>query len=150
MFGTAATINRRDEQIPALGGVTVAGTLDLGGGGGIGLDVDSLSSSVATHGSLMLSGTFRRGFGKFAVGGRGGIGLTQVNFRDPAFRDVITTGLRAGAVTELQLSDRWVLEMWPMTFDWIGDPQVGGPIVTYQFRIGIAYRNRRASHEPPP
>ncbi|HUH02121.1 MAG TPA: prolipoprotein diacylglyceryl transferase family protein [Kofleriaceae bacterium] len=150
MLGTAASLNRRDEQIPALGGISLSGTLDLRGGAGIGLDLDSLSSSVATHGSILLAASMRRGFGKLALGGRGGIGLTQINFRDPAFRDVITTGLRAGATLELELAERWVLEVWPMTFDWIGSAAVGGPIITYQFRVGIAYRNRRPSHQPPP
>lgn len=148
MLGTAATLNRRDEQIPALGGISLSGTLDLGGGAGIGMDVDSLSSSVATHGSVLLAASFRRGFGKLAVGGRGGLGLTQINFRDAAFRDVITVGLRAGATVELELAERWVLEVWPMTYDWIGEAHVGGPIITYQFRVGVAYRNRRPSHQP--
>lgn len=150
MLGTAAAVNRRDEQIPALGGLSLAGTLDLGGGAGIGLDVDTMSSSVATHGSVLLAASMRRGFGKLAVGARGGLGLTQINFRDPAFRDVITADLRAGATIELELAEKWVLEVWPMTFDWIGDAQVGGPIVTYQFRVGLAYRNRRPAHQPRP
>jgi hypothetical protein len=150
MLGTAAALNRRDEQIPALGGITLSGTLDLGGGAGIGLDVDSMSSSVATHGAILMAASFRRGVGKLAVGGRGGLGLTQINFRDPAFRDVITVGLRAGATVELELAERWVLEVWPMTFDWIGSAAVGGPIITYQFRVGIAYRNRRPRHQSPP
>ena len=74
------------------------------------------------------------------LGARSGVGVTLVNFKDPAFRDVAAGTFRLEAIAEYAFLRHWALWVRPLTIDMIAAPELGGPITTYQFRIGVAYR----------
>jgi phosphatidylglycerol:prolipoprotein diacylglycerol transferase len=137
--GLAAPINRRPEQVPALAGLS----LSLGiAGDNIGgwIDIDSYGNQDASHGTVLISaGTFQHITDRLAFGGRVGIGPTLVNFDEPAFRDVTGTTVRVDGIIEYAMSPSWHLELRPLTFDGLFAADLGGPIVTYQIRIGLAY-----------
>ncbi len=145
-LGAAAALNRRNDQVPQLTGFSLSGTLDIGGGLGVGIDVDGMANDVAAHRSFLFAGELRRAVGsRLGAGLRIGMGLTNVNFSDPAFRDVVSFDVRAGPTAQLAINRHWTVALWPMTFDFIGSAALGGPITTYQLRLGIVYRSRPLS-----
>ena len=138
LLGVETPINR-GMQVPALAGPSIS----IGYAFGLvnaWLDVDSFANKDATHGTLLLSGGVIQRSGKLAFGGRVGIGPTLVNFEDPAFRDVLGTTFRVEAMAEYDISDTWALWLRPITFDILSSAELGGPITSYQMRLGIAYR----------
>jgi hypothetical protein len=155
LFGGATTLNRRGEQVPDLSG----GTLSFGfipGRFGFWLDVDRLTNSAASHDTAIASVSFEpRVTPHLWIGARAGIGITRVNFMDPLFADVTATNFRIDAVAEYVMNHNWVLWIRPLTIDVVSAPELGGPITTLQFRIGVAYRfgdrgTGVAAPPPPP
>jgi prolipoprotein diacylglyceryltransferase len=140
LVGLAAPINRHNMQVPSLSGAS----LSFGytpNWFGLWFDLESFSSTEATHGTMLLSVSFApRVTGRLKLGARVGLGMTQVNFLDPAFRDVSGKTARVEALAEYALSRNWALAVRPLSIDTVSASELGGPITTLQFRIGIAYR----------
>jgi hypothetical protein len=89
------------------------------------------------------------------LGVRSGIGLTLVNFKDPAFRDVGGTTYRLEAIAKYAFLRHWAVWVRPLAIDMLAASELGGPITTYQVRIGVAYRfgsrrNAVRPSDPPP
>jgi hypothetical protein len=139
LVGYAAPFNRRRDQVPPLGG----GSLSIGlafGQLGVWLDLDSLGNRDASHGTVLLSGSLIMPVSpRLWIGGRIGFGATLVNFDDPAFRDVAGTTVRFEAVADYRLGESWALWIRPLSFDVLTAADLGGPIATWQARIGVAY-----------
>jgi hypothetical protein len=139
LAGVAAPFNRRRDQVPALAG----GSLSVGFAFrqlGFWLDVDSLGNRDASHGTILASGSLLVRVGRqLWIGGRVGFGATLVNFRDPAFRDVIGSTGRFESLLEVRLGASWSLWLRPLAIDVLTAADLGGPIATWQTRIGLAY-----------
>ena len=141
LLGWATPINRRQGQVAPLVGPSLSVGLALGRGLGVWLDFDSLGNGDASHGTLLLSGSLTTALGGgLEIGGRVGVGSTLVNFDEPAFRDVAGPTLRAEAIASYPLGDRWALSIRPLSFDLLSSDNLGGPILTWQLRAGLAYR----------
>ena len=153
LVGVATPLNRRAHQVPTLAGPSISLGY-LPGRFGAWLDLDSYASTEATHGTLLISGSFTQRLTRaLAVGGRFGLGVTEVNFKAPAFRDVGGTTIRFEAIVEYALARHWALWIRPLSIDVLSASELGGPIATYQFRLGVAYRfgsRRNALPAPPP
>jgi prolipoprotein diacylglyceryltransferase len=151
LFDVATPLNRRASQVATLGGTS----LSIGvspGRFGLWLDFDALSSSEASHDTLLAAVSFTlRPIPRLTLGARSGIGLTLVNFKDPAFRDVGGQTFRLEAIAEYAVLRHWALWVRPLSIDMLDAPELGGPITTYQFRIGVAYRfgSRGPAVRPP-
>lgn len=153
LVGGAAPFDRRRDQVAPLAGVSASigfGYRQLG----VWLDVDSFANRDARHGTLLVSGgaTFPVA-SHVAIGGRIGVGATLVNFIDPAFHDVVGTTGRFEAVVDVGLGDSWVLWVRPLALDVLSAADLGGPIASWQARLGLAYRfafGRRTAGAPPP
>jgi prolipoprotein diacylglyceryltransferase len=145
--GGAIPLNRHNGQVPPLAGYT----LSLGivfPVAGVWLDFDSYGNSDASHGTLLASGSFtKEAGGGVVLGGRAGVGATLVNFKDPVFRDATGTDFRVEATAEYPLGTSFVLWARPLSFDVLTATSLGGPIMTWQVRFGIAYQT--AKHDKP-
>jgi hypothetical protein len=140
---SAMAINRRADQVPLLGGVSIGGAVVIAPRLAFGLELDSLGNSVATHTAGLLTVSVRWPVTPaITMAGKLGVGLTEVDFREPAFGDELASGFRAGLDVDVMLTDRIALVVRPITFDLTSSPDLGGPIVTYQFRVGVGYRIR--------
>jgi prolipoprotein diacylglyceryltransferase len=138
--GYAMPMNRPSDQVPSLAGPSLSIGYDLGLAG-VWLDVDSLGNSDASHGTLLLAASYLAPVApKLHLGGRFGFGTTLVNFDEPAFRDVAGTTIRFEALAEYELAPHWVLALRPLSIDVLDADDLGGPITSYQVRIGVAYR----------
>lgn len=141
LFGYATVLNRRQGQIPPLAGPSLSAGVALPRGAAVWLDLDSLGNDDASHGTILLSagllGAVRPGL---TLGARVGAGTTLVNFDEPAFRDVSGATLRAEALVVYDLGERWFIAVRPLTFDLLSADNLGGAIVTWQLRAGLAYR----------
>ena len=150
LVGVAAPMNRRAGQVPALAGPSaslgaVLGSLSLW------LDLDSLANQDASHGTVLLSAGLAFPTSQtLTLGGRFGLGSTLVNFHEPVFRDVAGVTTRAELIADYALGDHWSLWVRPVSFDLLTAADLGGPILTWQFRIGLAYRTGAARRAPPP
>jgi len=153
LFGAATPLNRRADQVPTLAGASLSVGY-IPGRFGVWLDLDSYANNDASHTTLIASCSFTpRVTSRLTIGVRSGIGLTQVNFKDPAFRDVAGKTFRLEAVAEYAFARHWVMWVRPLAIDMLTASELGGPITTYQFRIGAAYRfgfRGRAPAVPPP
>jgi hypothetical protein len=140
LLGVATPLNRRPDQVATLGGTS----LSIGfqpGRFGVWLDFDALSSAEASHDTLLAAVGFTlRPTPRLMLGARSGVGVTLVNFKDPAFRDVGAGAFRLEAIAEYAFLRHWALWVRPLAIDMVSAPELGGPITTYQFRIGVAYR----------
>jgi hypothetical protein len=140
LVGAAAAFNRRRDQVAPLAG----GSISIGFGFrqlGVWLDVDSLGNRDASHGTVLASvGAMAKLGERVAIGGRIGAGATLVNFVDPAFRDVAGATGRFEALVDCRLGASWVLWVRPLAIDIVSAADLGGPIATWQARIGLAYR----------
>jgi hypothetical protein len=148
MLGLATPINRREGQVATLAGPSLSLGVSLSRGAGLWLDFDSLGNADASHGSLTVSGGVLRPFGeRLELGGRVGLGLTLVNFDEPAFRDVTGSHVRFEGLLSYRFDDRWQLWIRPISIDVLQHSDLGGPITTWQLRVGVAARfgSRRAS-----
>jgi phosphatidylglycerol:prolipoprotein diacylglycerol transferase len=140
LLGTASAINRRANQVPTLAGATLSFGY-LPGYLGAWIDLDSFANSEASHTTLLISGSATYRFSRaFAIGGRLGIGPTRVDFKDPAFHDVLGTSLRVEAIAEYAFTRNWALWVRPLTIDMLSSAELGGPVTTYQFRAGVTFR----------
>ena len=157
-LAAGAPLNRRDQQVPAMGGASLTAELDLGRIA-FGLDLASMANAVAAHQSAML--VFGAGHAltdSLSAAGRVGLGMTLVNFEDPAFADVATAGLRLGGELEYAVARHWAITVRPMEIDLIDARTLGGPIVSYQFQLGLTFRgggrgrpaDRAPAATPPP
>ena len=95
----------------------------------------------ASHGTLLFSaGVLSRVSGtKLRIGGRIGAGPTLVNFDEPAFHDTGGTAVRFEAIGEITLAKNLRLAVRPLTFDILSSRDLGGPITTWQSRVGLVY-----------
>jgi hypothetical protein len=152
LLGGATPLNRRSNQVETLAG----GSLSIGympGWLGFWLDVDSMSNADATHtGVLAAVSVTRRPIPDLMLGARFGVGVTQVNFKDAAFQDVVGAAWRAEAILEYAFVRHWALWVRPLSIDTLTAAELGGPITTYQVRLGVAYRfgSRRNARPPAP
>ena len=155
LFGGASALNRPGEQVPDLSGTTLSFGY-IPGRFGFWLDVDRLTNNEASHDTAIASVSFiPRVTPHLWIGARAGIGITRVNFMSPTFADVTASTFRVDAVAEYVMNHNWVLWIRPLTIDVASAADLGGPITTFQFRAGIAYRfgergNRVAAPPPPP
>jgi len=153
LAGVATPLNRRADQVPTLAGASLSVGY-IPGRFGVWLDLDRYANNDAAHTTLIASCSFLpRVTRQLTIGVRSGIGLTEVNFKDPAFRDVAGKTVRLEAVAEYAFKRHWVLWVRPLAIDMLVASELGGPITTYQFRIGAAYRfgfRGRAPAPPPP
>ena len=141
LLGWATSINRREGQVASLAGPTLSVGLALASGLGVWLDFDSLGNDDASHGTLAISGGLMRPLAKnLEIGARLGLGFTMVNFDEPVFRDVTATNIRFEALANYQLSERWQIWIRPLSIEALQSSQLGGPITTLQFRLGVAAR----------
>jgi hypothetical protein len=151
LLGLATPLNRRDQQVPTLGGASLSIGY-LPGRFGLWLDLDALSNTEASHDTILAAVSFtQRPTRRLMLGVRSGIGLTLVNFKDPAFRDVGGMTYRLEAIAEYAFQRHWALWVRPLAIDMLDAPELGGPITTYQIRFGVAYRfgSRRNAVRPP-
>jgi len=151
MLGVAAPLNRRDHQVATLDGASLSIGY-LPGSFGLWLDVDALSNAEASHNTILAAVSFtQRPTRHLMLGVRTGIGLTLVNFKDPAFRDVSGQTVRLEAIAEYAFLRHWAVWVRPLAIDMLAASELGGPITTYQFRVGLAYRfgSRRNAVRPP-
>jgi hypothetical protein len=140
LVGLATPFNRRSDQVATLGGPSLSLGLVMSRFG-IWLDLDSLGNRDASHGTVLLSGSLLLPVANHLhIGGRIGLGATLVNFDDPAFRDVAGTALRFEALAEYSLSESWAVWLRPLSFDVLTAADLGGPIATWQTRIGLGYQ----------
>jgi prolipoprotein diacylglyceryltransferase len=156
LVGGASAFNRRPDQVAPLAGASAS----IGFGYrqfGVWVDVDSFANRDARHGTLLVSGGASFPVSRhLAIGGRIGVGATLVNFDDAAFRDVVGTSGRFEAVVDVRLGESWILWVRPLALDVLSAADLGGPIASWQARLGLAYRfafGRRAappSPAPPP
>ena len=117
---------------------------------GIWLDFDTYGNSDASHGTLLASGSFaREAGGGVIIGARAGFGATLVNFKDPVFRDATGTDFRVEATAEYPIGTSFVLWARPLSFDVLTASSLGGPIMTWQFRVGIGYQTAKHDKKPP-
>ena len=115
---------------------------------GLWLDFDSYGNKDASHGTLLVSGSWTNEVAdKLMIGGRVGFGGTLVNFKDPVFRDASGTDFRAEAVVEYQVGESFALWARPLSFDVMTSGALGGPIMTWQVRAGVAFMSKK--HEKP-
>lgn len=151
LLGTSLPLNRRAGQVPQLGGGSLTGSLEISPGIDVGLDLDSMANSVATHVSLAaFAGTRHAVSPRLWLGVRGGFGGTLVDFADQSFVDVLALDVRVDATAAWALSDRWQVLVRPLSIDFINAAALGGPIVTYQFRVGVSYRFDVGRRAPAP
>jgi prolipoprotein diacylglyceryltransferase len=154
LVGVSAPLNRRSGQVPPLAGPSVSVGLQLPRSVSAWLDLDSLGNQDASHGTLLVSLSFDRPLrGAWTFAPRFGLGTTLVNFDAPAFRDVAGLTLRAEGSFEVELSARWTVWARPLSFDLLTADDLGGPILAWQLRVGIAYQlptRRRAITTAPP
>ena len=140
LAGAAAAFNRRRDQVPALAGASLSFGFELRQLG-FWLDLESLGNRDASHGTILLSGSAMFPVARrLSIGARVGLGATLVNFDDPAFRDVVGTTGRFEMMMDLRLGESWSLWIRPLAIDVLTAPDLGGPIATWQTRIGLAYR----------
>jgi len=153
LAGMATPLNRRADQVPTLAGASLSVGY-IPGRFGVWLDLDRYANVDAAHTTLIASVSFTpRVTPRLTIGVRSGIGLTEVNFKDPAFRDVAGKTFRLEAVAEYAYARHWVLWVRPLAIDMVVASELGGPITTYQFRVGAAYRfgfRGRPPAIPPP
>ena len=140
LFGIATPLNRRPDKVGLLAGPTVSVGFGFGNLG-LWADFDSFGNRDASHGTIMISGGLQNEVKPgIVLGARMGVGATLVNFDEPAFRDVTGTSLRIETVGEYNFGSAWTIWLRPLSFDLLTAKDLGGPILTYQMRIGIAYR----------
>lgn len=142
LFGWATPLNRREGQVGTpLAGPTVTFGMALPSGFAAWLDFDSYGNDDASHGTLALSGGVMRMFSdRLEMGARVGLGFTMVNFDEPVFRDVVGSNLRFEGLVNYQITDRWHFWARPLSFEVLQNADLGGPIVTWQVRLGVAAR----------
>jgi hypothetical protein len=150
LLGVAMPLNRRTDQVGSLAGPSLAVGVVFRQIG-LWLDLESVANRDASHGTALLSTSLMTEVSpKLRIGGRLGIGPTLVNFRDPVFGDVTGTTVRVEAMAEYQLGASWALWLRPLSFDTLSAAALGGPIVTWQIRVGIAYRRAVGRHAAAP
>jgi hypothetical protein len=148
LFGGATPLNRSGEQIPDFAGAGVSFGY-IPGRFGAWLDVDHQANAYASHDTVLGSVSFApRLTPRLWAGVRAGLGVTQVTFRDPMFAGVTAKTFRIEAITEYVLAHNWALWVRPLTIDVVDSPALGGPITTYQFTGGVAYRFGERRHQP--
>jgi hypothetical protein len=109
-----------------------------------------MANQVATHISLgVFAGSHRPVRHDLWLGVRGGLGGTLVGFANPSFQDVLALNLRVEAQLEWALSQRWRVLVRPVTLDFLNAAELGGPILTYQFRVGVAFHFGIGSQAQP-
>ena len=158
LAGWSAPLNRRSGQVPPLAGPSLSIGYRLARGLSAWVDLDSLGNEDASHGTLLVSLGWESPINdRITFAPRFGLGSTLVNFEEPAFRDVSGVTLRAEASIEVELAERWMLWVRPLSIDSLTANDLGGPIVAWQFRVGVGYQHRKSrprvqviNAQPPP
>jgi len=140
LLGLASPINRRSDQVASLAGESLSVGYGIGRNAGVWLDFDNYSNVDAFHRTVLVSGSAMTRFGRFSLGGRVGAGATFVSFKDPVFTGATGSDFRFEALAEYAIARSWTAWARPITFDVMTSSALGGPITTFQMRIGIAYR----------
>jgi phosphatidylglycerol:prolipoprotein diacylglycerol transferase len=146
LIGTTNPFNRRAESVPQLVGVSLVFAFDAHAPLTLGAEVEAMSNSVAQHTSGVLELVWRAPLSPgFEVGARAGIGYTVIDFHDPSFDSLRGLDLRVMGTLDLHLGDAWTLSAWPLALESVHATDAGGPIVAYQFRIGLSYTFGRSA-----
>ena len=140
LLGLASPINRRSDQVASLAGESLSVGYGIGRTAGVWLDFDNYSNVDAFHRTVLVSGSAMTRFGRFSIGGRVGAGATFVSFKDPVFTGATGSAFRFEALAEFAIARSWTLWARPVSFDVMTASDLGGPITTFQMRIGVAYR----------
>lgn len=151
LLGFETPLNRKSSQVKALLGVTVSANFLINPWFGLGVDFDSMGNADATHGTLLLTGSWiNNPSARMRFGARAGFGVTLVNFHDPVFRDVTGTTFRAEGIIEYDATPS--IELWarPLSIDYLTAANLGGPIIGWQARVGISWKWGRRTQPPPP
>ena len=147
--GGSIPLNRRSDQVPALAGYTLSAGL-VYPSVGVWLDFDSYGNKDASHGTLLVSGSWTNEVAEnLMIGGRVGFGGTLVNFKDPVFRDASGTDFRAEAVVEYRIGESFAIWARPLSLDVMTSGALGGPIMTWQVRAGIAFMSKKHAAPAP-
>jgi prolipoprotein diacylglyceryltransferase len=149
LAGWSAPLNRRGGQVPPLAGPSLSMGYRVPRGASLWIDFDSHGNEDAAHGTLLFSAQWdpptRR---KWSMSPRFGMGATLVNFDEPAFRDVTGLTMRAEVVFELEIAENLRLWVRPVSFDFLSANDLGGPIFSWQMRIGVGYEKKRKPKQP--
>ena len=149
LLGLASPINRRADQVAALAGLSVSAGYEIGRFGAW-FDFDNYENTDAVHRTVLVSGSAMASYHKLQFGARAGAGATFVSFKDPVFGGATASTFRFEALAEYPLSRSWTAWVRPVTFDVISAADLGGPILTYQMRIGLAYHFDLGAPQPQP
>jgi prolipoprotein diacylglyceryltransferase len=140
MVGTSNAINRRQSQVPQLVGGALVFQLDAGKEATLGAQIEIVGSSVATHSSAVLELVARHPSSRrIDLGLRVGLGATNIHFLDVSFQDLAALDFRLIGTVDLRVSPSWTLSVWPAAFELVVARDLGGPIIAYQFRVGLSY-----------
>ncbi|HEY0250069.1 MAG TPA: prolipoprotein diacylglyceryl transferase, partial [Kofleriaceae bacterium] len=140
LLAGATSANRSGEQVPDLSGMSLSFGY-IPGRFGLWLDADHLVSSEAKHDTAIASVSFApRVTPHLWIGVRAGIGVTDVSFMSSQFASVVAPTFRIDPIAELVVAHNWAVWVRPLTLDVISSEALGGPVTTFQFRAGIAYR----------
>jgi phosphatidylglycerol:prolipoprotein diacylglycerol transferase len=150
-LGTSVPTNRRGGQVPASGVYTFGADYTFGGNLALGLVAEGAFNEVATHTTLLAAITYRVPFSPTFEGSMlFGLGSTVVNFRDESFGDERAFGWRFAGGLAWALGEQLAFTLSPIAIDVISEPEIGGPIVSFQLRIGLSWGTRRSNRAPPP
>jgi phosphatidylglycerol:prolipoprotein diacylglycerol transferase len=149
--GAAAPLNRGD-QVPASGLFTFSVGYTFLDGFGLGLLLEAGTNEVASHGTIMGLATLHAPLGasRFELAGHAGLGSTTVDFDDESFASERAFAWRGSVGVEWFFGERWAFGIYPLGIDVIQDADLGGAIVSYQTRLGLAWSPRRARRATPP
>jgi len=154
LIGTTNPFNRKPEQVPQLVGGSFVFGFDAHDAFTLGAEIEAMSNSVATHTSGIIEAIWRLPLSSsLDVGVRGGIGYVAINFHDRSFDTLKGLDLRVMGTLDLHLGPAWTLSLWPVAFESVQVANAGGPIVSYQFRLGLSYtfgRQKVATNTPYP
>jgi prolipoprotein diacylglyceryltransferase len=141
-FALAATsaMNRSSGQVPTLYGAVVTFLIRAGNGLLVGADAEATTSNVAIHRSLLGVIAHRSMLGRqWMLDIRAAIGGTQIDFIDPSFVNVLTLDFRIGGGFAYIISPSVVLLIQPLVIDFVSSRDLGGPLVSWQGRMGVAF-----------
>ena len=150
LLGTAVPINRRSDQVDTLAGAALSVGLMFPSHLGIWLDMEAYANRDAAHHTVLLTGAYLMPVTPhWSIGGRFGLGGTNVVFDDHVFRDVLGSTVRIEAAADYDLSPRWSLWLRPISIDTLTAKALGGPITTWQISFGLAYQFLHHPDTPP-
>jgi hypothetical protein len=144
LAGTTAAINRPQDQVSSLLGFGLLGAYAFDPRFGAGAEIELMASNTASHQTFALCGFFRVPVARrVELGFRLGLGATSITWSDPSFDPVVGFDWRLAGTVELALARHWTILVQPVALDVVQAGGIGGALVSYQLRIGLAYVTRR-------